>query len=287
MATRPLLFGHIDGIEIDHHFEGRKEMMPSSFHRQWGQGIDGNRSDGAACIVLSGGYADDEDYGNEIIYTGAGSNKDGKQVEDQSWNHIGNAGLLVSMNKGLPVRVSRGSQHKSEFSPTSGYIYSGLFSVVDAWEEMGIHGFKVCRFKLVAIDTDDLITGPSALDHGVKGRKISTTTVSRVIRDGELSRQVKELYNYRCQVCGTALKVKGGFYAEGAHIHPIGRPHNGDDCLNNILCLCPNHHVMFDRGAFSINDDLSLLGEEKGTLTREHDIATKYLSYHRKMHGYD
>jgi hypothetical protein len=29
---------------------------------------------------------------------------------------------------------------------------------------------------------------------------------------------------------------------------------------DNILCLCPNHHVMFDAGSFSIAEDLTLLG---------------------------
>ncbi|WP_340104896.1 hypothetical protein [Rhodohalobacter sp. 8-1] len=39
---RPIKFGEIDGIEEDLWFEGRKEMMPTSFHRNWGRGIDGN-----------------------------------------------------------------------------------------------------------------------------------------------------------------------------------------------------------------------------------------------------
>lgn len=291
MASRPILFGHIEGIEINHHFTGRQEMMPSSFHRQWGQGIDGNGKDGAACIILSGGYADDEDHGDEIIYTGAGGNKDGKQIEDQSWEHRGNAALITSMNKGLPVRVSRGAQHKSEYSPDTGYSYAGLFSVIEAWEENGIHGFKVCRFKLIAIDavtyTDKPGSEPNTHDYSVRERKFSTSTVNRVIRDSEISRQVKDIYDYHCQVCNTAIKVKHGLYAEGAHIHPLGRPHNGDDCLANILCLCPNHHIMFDRGTFSINDDFTLTGEEKGELNLKHHIDVEYLSYHRRIHGYE
>jgi hypothetical protein len=31
-------------------------MMPTSFHISWGFGIDANRIEGAAAIVLSGGY---------------------------------------------------------------------------------------------------------------------------------------------------------------------------------------------------------------------------------------
>lgn len=102
---REIIFGEITGIEEGHWFEGRKEMMPSSFHRNWGAGIDGNGTEGVAAIVLSGGYEDDKDLGDEIIYTGAGGNdrSNGKQVADQTWENRGNAGLLKSMNEGLPV----------------------------------------------------------------------------------------------------------------------------------------------------------------------------------------
>ena len=35
-------------------------------------GISGTAKDGADSIVLSGGYEDDVDYGDEIVYTGHG-----------------------------------------------------------------------------------------------------------------------------------------------------------------------------------------------------------------------
>jgi clan AA aspartic protease (TIGR02281 family) len=41
--SRPILFGEIPGIKEGDWFEGRKEMMPTSFHRRWGSGIDGNK----------------------------------------------------------------------------------------------------------------------------------------------------------------------------------------------------------------------------------------------------
>ena len=47
-------------------------MMATSFHRKWVYGIDGNKDDGVAAIVLGGGYEDDEDLGNVIVYTGEG-----------------------------------------------------------------------------------------------------------------------------------------------------------------------------------------------------------------------
>ena len=292
MATRPIIFGEIPGIEEGHHFEGRKEMMSSSFHRKWGGGIDGNGREGTSAIVLSGGYEDDYDLGDEIVYTGAGGNdpNTGKQVADQSWDNTGNAGLLTSQDRGLPVRVSRGANHKSDFSPSSGYTYAGLFSVVDSWEEIGKSGFKICRFKLVYCgDNPDRKTPEQVeLDYNTRRKKRATGTVVRVVRDTKLANDIKALYNYECQVCGTAIPTRSGLYAEGAHIKPVGSPHEGDDNTNNLLCLCPNHHVMFDKGSFSIDDDYTLLGSVSGTLRvhDKHTINQENLKYHRNTHGY-
>ncbi len=109
IMKRPIIFGEILVFEEGHWFEGRKEMMLSSFHRNWGAGIDGNGVEGTAAIVLSGGYEDDLDLGDEIIYTGAGGNdpSTGKQVQDQTWVNRGNAGLVKSKVEGFDV-VERG-----------------------------------------------------------------------------------------------------------------------------------------------------------------------------------
>ena len=68
--TRKIIFGEISGIKEGQWFEKRTDMIPSSFHRNAGKGIDGNGKEGTAAIVLSGGYEDDEDLGDKIIYTG-------------------------------------------------------------------------------------------------------------------------------------------------------------------------------------------------------------------------
>jgi putative restriction endonuclease len=49
--------------------------------------------------------------------------------------------------------------------------------------------------------------------------------------------------------CGVRLQIGDQrFYAEAAHIKPIGLPHSGPDKTGNLLVLCPNHHLQFDRG---------------------------------------
>jgi putative restriction endonuclease len=50
----------------------------------------------------------------------------------------------------------------------------------------------------------------------------------------------------------------------------------------NILCLCPNHHVLFDLGAFTLTDDLSLVGIGGRLRTAAgHVISLECLRYHR------
>lgn len=290
---REIKFGEIPGIKEGHWFKDRREMMSSSFHRVWSSGIDGNGKDGTSAIVLSGGYEDDEDSGSEIIYTGAGGNDPStkKQIEDQSWKKPGNAGLVKSMNEGLPVRVARGSKHNSKFSPSNGYTYAGLYNVTDAWFEKGKSGFKVCRFRLIYSGTDETLLPLDKVILNYEKRRIERRSgvVSRVIRDTKLSREVKALYNCKCQICGTTIKTKSGNYSEGAHIKPLGRPHNGDDSADNLLSLCPNHHVMLDKGSISFTNQLTLIGDEKGTLNlhHTHNLNLKNLKYHRMIHAYD
>ncbi|ULQ55427.1 HNH endonuclease [Flavihumibacter rivuli] len=290
--AREIIFGEIKGISEGQWFEGRKEMMLTSFHRNWAAGIDGNGREGAAAIVLSGGYEDDLDEGDEIIYTGAGGNDQntGKQIEDQTWDNRGNAGLLKSMNEGLPVRVIRGFNHKSAFSPKSGYTYAGLYSVVDAWEEKGKSGYKICRFRLEYCGQNPQRKTPEEieLDYKTRDKKRKSGTVLRIIRDTKIAHEIKKLYNYECQVCGNTIITKSGRYAEGAHIRPLGKPHDGADNSDNLICLCPNHHVMFDKGTFSILDNLSLIGCESGSLkiNPKHKLNKSNLEYHRKSHGY-
>ena len=147
-------FGEIPGIRVGQKFNSRKDLVNAGLHRSIQHGIDGNGTEGVAAIVVSGGYEDDLDWGDEIIYTGHGGNDAStkKQIANQSWDAHGNKGLLVSKNNDLPVRVIRGTSSDSAFSPKSGYTYSGLYKVVDAWDKIGKSGYTVCLFRLKKIN---------------------------------------------------------------------------------------------------------------------------------------
>jgi putative restriction endonuclease len=80
-------------------------------------------------------------------------------------------------------------------------------------------------------------------------------TVNRLSRNPKLSVEIKEMYDFSCQVCGVKLQGHKFPIAVGAHIKDLGKPHNGPDLKENILCLCPNHHSLFDNFGFYIDPE--------------------------------
>ncbi|TQL47116.1 putative restriction endonuclease [Homoserinimonas aerilata] len=285
----PRFFGTPDGVHVGQQFIDRKDLHEHGVHRPLQAGISGTGKEGADSIVVSGGYVDDEDHGDFIIYTGHGGNdpKTRRQVADQSPTASGNAGLITSRILGLPVRVIRGAHRGSSFAPPYGYQYAGLYLVSDAWAKVGRDGFRIFLFRLDRLpDQAEIWTRRPATSDPAFG----TATISRRIRDTALSREVKQMYNFRCQVCGGTVPAFGErLYAEGAHIRALGRPHLGHDSLDNILSLCPNHHAQLDLGGMVILDDFSaattsdLVPFADLTFASSHRVTLENARYHRHL----
>jgi len=99
-------------------------------------------------------------------------------------------------------------------------------------------------------------------------------TTQRIVRDTQLALGVKRLHGYRCQICGETIALPDGrSYAEAHHIRPLGKPHNGPDRTDNILCVCPNHHVGLDMGCFRIK-------KAKLRTCPGHRISNEHVDYH-------
>lgn len=74
--------------------------------------------------------------------------------------------------------------------------------------------------------------------------------VQLIVRNPRLVKKLKEIYSNACQICGVKLKIKKGrYYSEVHHIKPLGSPHNGPDKIENMICVCPNDHVLLDLGS--------------------------------------
>ncbi|GLW12002.1 hypothetical protein Misp01_71300 [Microtetraspora sp. NBRC 13810] len=162
-------------------------------------------------------------------------------------------------------------------SQASAYLLSTYFPDVD-------HNKLLTRVGLGDVDDE-----PLAQSDGVRTPGRRKATIRKIIRDDALSQLIKTLHDHTCQICGTRLLLPHRPYAEGAHIRPLGNPHDGPDVAGNILCLCPNDHVLFDQGAITIQDDLTVInqltGESRGLLRTipGHDIDPRYLAYHREI----
>ncbi|MCY4137705.1 MAG: HNH endonuclease [Rhodobacteraceae bacterium] len=73
-------------------------------------------------------------------------------------------------------------------------------------------------------------------------------------RDRKKAAALRQRYGNICQFCGLKLQVaKDCHYSEAAHIKGLGKPHDGPDKVSNMLVLCPNHHIQFDRGILSLH----------------------------------
>lgn len=135
------------------------------------------------------------------------------------------------------------------------------------------HSFLTSKFSFIQRSKSEIPpVPPEAADFEPPARQ--ETTSYRIIRDTLLSRRVKEMYGYKCQLCQHTIRLPDGtFYAEAHHIRPLGSPHNGPDCMANIICLCPNHHAELDYGAREL--DVADIHCVNG-----HLIDGEYIEYH-------
>ena len=75
-----------------------------------------------------------------------------------------------------------------------------------------------------------------------------------ILRNRNLVEEIKDLYQNSCQICNIKIHIGNGrFYSEVHHIIPLGKPHNGKDTIGNMICVCPNCHILLDYGSIELN----------------------------------
>ncbi|KAJ7038165.1 PUA-like domain-containing protein [Mycena alexandri] len=153
----PKVFGSIPGVEVGTWWESREGCSADAIHAPWVAGIAPGPK-GAYSVALSGGYADDVDFGYAFTYTGSGGRnlkgtkanplnlRTAAQSSDQDFENNFNKSLKISSESKKPIRVIRGYKLHSPYAPYEGYRYDGLYRVEKAWQEKGMEGFLVCKF---------------------------------------------------------------------------------------------------------------------------------------------
>lgn len=277
-----MTYGPIHGIPIGAAFRTRIDLYTARVHRDIQRGICGgtDRKQGAESVVLSGGYEDDLDLGQIVYFTGIGRrDKQNRIAADQEFTNL-NQSLAVNVDSGQPVRLTRYVHGQ--------YEYAGLFTVEDAFFRTGATGFLICQYRLRALIADDRCTQTSFKPGEVRKALV---THYRLVRDAGVPSRVKTLYDHHCQICGVRISLVTGAYSEGAHIVPLGGGSAGPDIDANVLCLCPNHHVMLDHGALYFTDDWAVVdrhGSIIAELTRhpDHHLDPAFAKRHRELMGF-
>ncbi|XP_050377739.1 YDG domain-containing protein At5g47150-like [Argentina anserina] len=141
------VIGDIPGVKVGDKFQYRVELILCGLHHQTQGGIAYGNFGGkvlATSIVASGGYADDLQSKDSLIYTGQGGNPErGKDPQDQKLER-GNLALKNSVQKNH-VRVIRGSEL---VYGSRTYVYDGLYMVEKCWQERGALGKLVFKFQM-------------------------------------------------------------------------------------------------------------------------------------------
>jgi putative restriction endonuclease len=176
-----------------------------------------------------------------------------------------------------------------KYSPKQGLRYDGLYVVTQHWQESSVDDPLIWRFVLEKSDGGEAWTGviPAVIPDGASRPERAASVVQRIVRNSAVTQWVKDQHSYACQFCGIVLETEAGPYAEGAHVRALGTPNNGPDVVSNALCLCPNDHVLFDKGALYV-DGASVYrtstGEFVGPLRTQpnHQIEAGHFTYRRE-----
>ncbi|XP_057520612.1 uncharacterized protein LOC130800904 [Amaranthus tricolor] len=153
------IVGPIPGVEVGDIFNYRIELAIIGLHGPLQGGIGTikiGKQPVAISIVASGGYANEVQSSDVLIYTGQGGNGTGadKQPEDQKLER-GNLALKNCIDKKTLVRVVRGCKdtkssdtHDGRARTVATYTYDGLYTVEKYWHDLGPHGKLVYKFEL-------------------------------------------------------------------------------------------------------------------------------------------
>ncbi|WP_294283490.1 HNH endonuclease [uncultured Chryseobacterium sp.] len=101
--------------------------------------------------------------------------------------------------------------------------------------------------------------------------------IESILRNKKLVEKIKKLYKNTCQICESQIRIgENTYYSEVHHVIALGNPHNGPDTINNMICVCPNCHVMLDFKFISL--------DTKKFKQLKHEISLERIKYHNSLY---
>src|SRR5262249_14768122 len=147
-------------------------------------------------------------------------------------------------------RKSNTDPPRSELSTCRGGFREDVFKTLKARPEVARH---IARELLVAHFPASLHE-PIADEVGVT---LEATERSRA-RDPGFRSAVLAAWGHACAFCGFSVQLDNfDLGLEAAHIRWVQA--GGPDAVANGLACCSLHHLAFDRGGISVNDDMTVL----------------------------
>lgn len=226
------------------------------------------------------------------------SPRERRRMGDWSWKQAVAERALEIVNKksSLDFSLDEVYAYTEQFSrlfPRNRNVRAKVRQILQRLRDDGLVFFRGEGRYTLNLDYADLHGDAAARDQrGVESPSTKRVLRNVRLRDTFLAAHMKRRYANTCQVCrkGVPLweKIR---YCEAHHLRPLGSPHFGPDVLGNIIVLCPNHHVMFDRGAATIiPDTLEVRHHVDGVFPKHsriyvqswHILNVKYLDYHHR-----
>jgi hypothetical protein len=162
------------------------------------------------------------------------------------WNKRAIKGIQkLRLDEDWPNRMTSGQRYLRMNSRLQSLASEYNFSDLDVVDEFLC---KVYEGKLVLKN----LPKPSKKRPEAKVPKRRKVKVTKHDRNRQQVEYVKEAEYHTCQICGIPILIPDDeYYSEAHHIHPLNE--GGIDDVDNMLCLCPNHHVEMENGVFYID----------------------------------
>ncbi|REJ70128.1 MAG: hypothetical protein DWQ31_02625 [Planctomycetota bacterium] len=217
-------------------------------------------------------------------------------MSEWTWQQAVAEKLLVLVNhSGTPTftldQVYEYEASLQEKFPRNRHVRAKVRQTLQRLRDVGLVAFLGDGKYELDLAYEDLESSvESSKDEHSRSPKYSRTVRQVRLRNTILATELKRRYKYRCQICRLTVQLLDRLYAEAHHIRPLGRPHSGRDVEGNILVVCPNHHVMLDRGAIEIDPATFIVSHVCGAfeprslhLARWHKLHLPSLTYYGRQ----